>query len=44
MLILNLSQAILLVGGFGSSEYLYQRINRWAADKINVMQPRNAWT
>ncbi|RPB00669.1 hypothetical protein L873DRAFT_1827566 [Choiromyces venosus 120613-1] len=36
--------AILLVGGFGSSEYLYQRINRWAADKINVMQPRNAWT
>ncbi|KAG0136910.1 hypothetical protein HOY82DRAFT_549029 [Tuber indicum] len=36
--------AILLVGGFGSSEYLYQRINRWAADKIDVMQPRNAWT
>lgn len=37
-------QAILLVGGLGSSEYLYQRINKWGSGKIAVMQPRNAWT
>ncbi|KAH0613556.1 uncharacterized protein H6S33_005442 [Morchella sextelata] len=36
--------AILLVGGFGSSEYLYQRINKWGSGKITIMQPRNAWT
>lgn len=36
--------AILLVGGFGSSEYLYRSIADWAGDKISVLQPRNAWT
>ena len=36
--------AILLVGGFGSSEYLYRRIRAWAGGSIPVLQPRNAWT
>lgn len=36
--------AILLVGGFGSSEYLYKRILTWSAGSIPVLQPRNAWT
>ncbi|KAF8247626.1 actin-like ATPase domain-containing protein [Wilcoxina mikolae CBS 423.85] len=36
--------AILLVGGFGSSEYLYRRILAWAGGSIPVLQPRNAWT
>ncbi|KAI5815866.1 hypothetical protein BZA77DRAFT_281349 [Pyronema omphalodes] len=36
--------AILLVGGFGSSEYLYRRILAWSAGSIPVLQPRNAWT
>lgn len=43
-LTLNNPQAILLVGGLGSSEYLYRRINKWGSGKITVMQPRNAWT
>ena len=34
---------ILLVGGFGESEYLYSRIQDWAApQKIQVLQPRDA--
>jgi len=36
--------AILLVGGFGSSEYLYRRILAWSSGSIPVLQPRNAWT
>ncbi|KAI5791964.1 hypothetical protein EDC01DRAFT_788326 [Geopyxis carbonaria] len=36
--------AILLVGGFGSSEYLFQRITAWSGSSIPIMQPRNAWT
>lgn len=36
--------AILLVGGFGSSEYLYHRILAWSNSKIPIIQPRNAWT
>lgn len=36
---------ILLVGGFGESEYLYQRIVAWARKfQIRVMQPREAAT
>jgi hypothetical protein len=36
--------AMLLVGGFGSSEYLYRRIIEWSRGTIPIMQPRNAWT
>ena len=36
--------ALLLVGGFGSSEYLYRRILAWSSSKIPIIQPRNAWT
>jgi len=36
--------AILLVGGFGSSEYLYHRVSAWSSSKIPIIQPRNAWT
>ncbi|KAF8465524.1 hypothetical protein BDZ91DRAFT_772210 [Kalaharituber pfeilii] len=36
--------AIVLVGGFGSSEYLYRRIVSWSNSKIPIIQPRNAWT
>ena len=37
--------SILLVGGFGESEYLYRRIDRWASQSdIQVIQPRNAAT
>ncbi|GAM40337.1 Hsp70 family protein [Talaromyces pinophilus] len=35
-------QAILLVGGFGSCEYLYRRLRR-AHPRITVMQPQDAW-
>ena len=36
---------ILLVGGFGESEYLYKRVTRWADVKgIQVVQPRDAST
>ena len=36
---------ILLVGGFGESEYLYKRVNSWAGQKgIQVVQPRDAAT
>lgn len=36
---------ILLVGGFGESEYLYQRILAWACKfQIRVVQPREAST
>lgn len=36
---------ILLVGGFGESEYLYKRVNQWAgARSIQVVQPRDAAT
>ena len=37
--------AIILVGGFGESEYLYQRVHAWAYQyNIQVMQPREAST
>ena len=37
--------AILLVGGFGESEYVYQRIYAWAYNyNIQVIQPREAST
>jgi hypothetical protein len=37
--------AVLLVGGFGESEYLYQRVHQWASQyKIQVIQPREAST
>lgn len=37
--------AILLVGGFGESEYLYQRVHAWAYQyNIQVIQPREAST
>ena len=37
--------AILLVGGFGESEYLYTRIKSWADTQgIEVLQPRDAAT
>ncbi|CAF9934329.1 MAG: hypothetical protein HETSPECPRED_009185 [Heterodermia speciosa] len=37
--------AILLVGGFGESEYLYQRVQSWATQLgIQVIQPREAAT
>ncbi len=36
---------ILLVGGFGESEYLYKRVNQWAGARgIQVVQPRDAAT
>ncbi|KAL8802967.1 MAG: hypothetical protein Q9182_003455 [Xanthomendoza sp. 2 TL-2023] len=36
---------LLLVGGFGESEYLYQRIVAWAStSQIRVLQPREAST
>ncbi|RPA76413.1 hypothetical protein BJ508DRAFT_331183 [Ascobolus immersus RN42] len=62
----NTVSCILLVGGFGSSEYLYKRIQKFlrqspntpnghgiqqadptfadSSGKIQVIQPRNAWT
>ncbi|KFX96515.1 hypothetical protein O988_05263 [Pseudogymnoascus sp. VKM F-3808] len=36
-------KAILLVGGFGSSTYLYRRLRKKFRD-IDIMQPPNAWT
>ncbi|GIJ99522.1 hypothetical protein Aspvir_001655 [Aspergillus viridinutans] len=36
-------QAILLVGGFGSSEYLFRRLQS-AVVNVTVMQPPNAWS
>ena len=37
--------SILLVGGFGESEYLYQRVHEWALKyDIQVIQPRDAST
>ena len=39
------ANSILLVGGFGESEYLYQRVQEWARTyKIQVIQPRDAST
>ncbi|KAL7268892.1 hypothetical protein RUND412_008466 [Rhizina undulata] len=39
-------KAILLVGGFGSSEYLRKRLceQEFCGGKVRVMQPQNAWT
>lgn len=34
--------AILLVGGFGSSEYLRKKIERHFGEEIKVIQPVNA--
>lgn len=38
--------AVLLVGGFGSSEHLFARLQAWARAHapLAVLQPRNAWT
>lgn len=37
--------SILLVGGFGESEYLYQRVLKWASQyNVQVIQPREAST
>ena len=37
--------AILLVGGFGESEYLFRRVQAWASQmQIQVIQPREAAT
>ncbi|KAI9759750.1 MAG: hypothetical protein M4579_002135 [Chaenotheca gracillima] len=37
--------SILLVGGFGESEYLFKRVNEWASQwDIQVIQPREAST
>ncbi|KAJ5618585.1 hypothetical protein N7528_006696 [Penicillium herquei] len=36
-------KAIILVGGFGSSEYLYKRLNS-RFEGIRIMQPRDAWS
>ena len=37
--------SILLVGGFGESEYLYKRVYAWASQyNIQVIQPREAST
>ena len=39
------ASSILLVGGFGESEYLYQRVQEWARTyRIQVIQPRDAST
>jgi hypothetical protein len=35
--------AVLLVGGFGASNYLKERLREAIDDKIRVMQPSNAW-
>ncbi|KAM0285774.1 hypothetical protein ACHAQH_001235 [Verticillium albo-atrum] len=35
--------AVLLVGGFGASNYLKQRIGNAIDDKIQILQPPNAW-
>ncbi|KAF3926235.1 hypothetical protein ABW20_dc0102468 [Dactylellina cionopaga] len=41
----NAGRTILLVGGFGESLYLYQRVVEWAGPYgINVIQPRSAAT
>ncbi|EAW23710.1 uncharacterized protein NFIA_032750 [Aspergillus fischeri NRRL 181] len=37
------TKAILLVGGFGSSEYLFRRLQS-AVINVTVMQPPNAWS
>ncbi len=36
-------RAVLLVGGFGASNYLKERLRNAVGDKINVLQPSNAW-
>ena len=39
------ANSILLVGGFGESEYLFSRVREWATPyKIQVLQPREAST
>lgn len=39
------ANSIMLVGGFGESEYLFQRIESWARPyRIQVIQPRDAST
>lgn len=35
--------AVLLVGGFGSSTYLRERLRNALGGKVQVMQPPNAW-
>ncbi|KAH8587270.1 hypothetical protein B0O99DRAFT_642186 [Bisporella sp. PMI_857] len=38
------ASAILLVGGFGSSEYLRKQIEEHFGDDVKVIQPVNAWS
>lgn len=38
------SKAVLLVGGFGASIYLGERIREAVADRILVLQPPEAWS
>lgn len=40
----NRVQAVLLVGGFGQSDYLKQRIQRAVGYNVQVTQPENGWT
>lgn len=37
------TKSILLVGGFGSSQYLRQRVEEHFPD-VQVLQPRDAWS
>lgn len=36
-------RAVLLVGGFGASNYLKERLRNAVAKKVHIMQPPNAW-
>lgn len=36
-------RAVLLVGGFGASNYLKERLRNSVDEKIQIMQPPNAW-
>lgn len=36
-------KAVLLVGGFGSSTYLKERLRQAIGENVSLMQPSNAW-
>jgi serine/threonine-protein kinase ATR len=40
----NSVSAVLLVGGFGQSKYLKERVKKAVSSSIQVMQPPNGWT
>jgi hypothetical protein len=42
MVLFNMGQAIILVGGLGASEYLFKCLE--ASNGIQIMQPPNAWS